>query len=134
METARHGTFKEGSWEPSYLGHLAGTQDIASGLGAKQQHRHAGGLFAQLPHDLYQHLHEGDTVTHRSPDSQDLPGRTWPSAGPRQGHCTALTERDSAETVSTITGPGCRFNSSWDFSVACGAEEQQRGQGWVLSF
>lgn len=61
---------------PSYLGHLAGTQDTASGLGAEQQHRHAGGLFAQLPHDLYQHLYEGDTVTHHSPDAQDLPGRT----------------------------------------------------------
>lgn len=118
---------------PSYLGHLAGTQDTASGLGAEQQHRYAGGLFAQLPHDLYQDLYECDIVTHYSPEAQDLPRQDLAFCRPEAGHCTALTERDSAETVSTIRGPSeCRFNSSWDFSVACGAEEQRRGQGWVL--
>lgn len=68
------------------------------------------------------------------------PGRTRSSAGPRQssscpyptppGPPRVLTERDSTETVSTIRGPSeCRFNSSWDFSAACGAGRAAEGSG-----
>lgn len=114
---------------PPHLGHLAGTQDTASGLGAEQQHRHAGGLLAQLPHHLYQHLREDDRAIYPAPDAPAGFGLLQaPGSCPRPR--TVLTERDSTETVSTIRGPSeCRFKSSWDFSAACGAGRAAEGSG-----
>lgn len=121
---------------PPHLGHLAGTQDTASGLGAEQQHRHAGGLLAQLPHHLYQHLREEDRAIYPSPDARaglglpQAPGSHPPALTPPPRPSQGLTERDSTETVSTIRGPSeCRFNSSWDFSAACGAGRAAEGSG-----
>lgn len=55
------------------------------------------------------------------------PGTILPLLNPGATPPPALTERDSAATVSTIRGPcECRCSSSWVFSAAWG-----RGQeGW----